>query len=331
MAHFTTAGKRYREGTDFSAFPASDVGVTSGGATFDHTAPAALPDGAYNRQFLFWDTGRRLTGKRRVRWTFNHPENWTTWNAVAWYGVPSTGPNGGEPVVSLDAYWVSNGTMDPTPIDGPGSSFVNGPGAGDVAWPWQGNDHQVRTQWGPATIRAKDHLQRTPADPQLDFSSLSQFTFGGDDSGFFQETDDDITSSGGITGIANTTAQQLTFAQGSGGLVLAGYVQPVLPRIDLSDALRDIIREAIFHRFKDRGDPSPEDIIRLKLIEESINVVRGERPTGDAFEGLVAAARTMSAAELKRTITATRATVSRGEAALKSLESLAANPQHPIG
>lgn len=41
-----------------------------------------------------WDTGRRITNKRKVRWTFNHPENWTDWRAIAWYGP---GGNGSRP------------------------------------------------------------------------------------------------------------------------------------------------------------------------------------------------------------------------------------------
>ena len=122
MAHFTTAGKRYREGTDYDSFGALDVGVTSPATTVDQTAPASLPDGKTTRSFLFWDTGRRVTNKRHVRWTFNHPDQWSSWNAVAWYGVGGNGPPGH--IVSLDTYWVGTGTLDPTPVDGPGSTFV---------------------------------------------------------------------------------------------------------------------------------------------------------------------------------------------------------------
>src|SRR5207248_9282720 len=110
MAHFTPAGKRYREGTDFASFGALDVGVTSPATTVDQTAPASLPDGAATRSFLFWDTGRRVTNKRHVRWTFNHPDQWSTWNAIAWYGV-SEG-NGPGHIVSLDASGAGPGTPD---------------------------------------------------------------------------------------------------------------------------------------------------------------------------------------------------------------------------
>src|SRR5262245_23268692 len=105
MAHFTTAGKRYREGTTYLSFGALDVGVTPPPApptTVEQTAPSELPDTPHNRKFLFWDTGRQVTNKRHVRWTFSHADEWTTWNAVAWYGVPPVGNGPGEPLVSFD-------------------------------------------------------------------------------------------------------------------------------------------------------------------------------------------------------------------------------------
>lgn len=335
MAHFTTAGKRYREGTAYASFGALDVGVTPPPApptTVEQTAPAELPDAGGARKFLYWDTGRRITNKRHVRWTFSHSDTWATWHAVAYYGVPPQG-NGGSPVVSLDAYWVGNGSLDPTPVDGPGSSFVDGP-AGQPAWPDGGNDHRVRTEWGDATIRALDHLRRSASDPELDFSSLTQLVYGGDDSSVFEENDDGLTAGNGVTGLASTTAHQLTFPQGSGGLVLAGYVRPVptyQPPIDWRELLEKLRREpgeSPLDRLKWYVDDSPVDLVALRRLVESLGRVREEQPGGgaveDPFGGVVARAREMSATELKRTISGTRATLRRGEAALKSLESLAA-------
>jgi hypothetical protein len=329
--HFTTAGKRYREGTAFAGFGALDVDVSGPSTTVDQTAPAFLPDGETQRGFLFWDTGRRITNLRHVRWTFSHLSDWSTWNAIAWYGVGGNGP--GQPIVSLDAYWVGQGTLDPTPIDGPGSSFVNGPGAGDTAWPWSGNDHQVRTQWGPATIRALDHLRRSVSDPQLDFSSLQTLIFGGDDSSVFNENDDGLGSSGGVvTGIAATTAQTLSFAQGAGASVMAGYVQPVASKVTFPGSLIELIDEAVLNNLVFTNvDPSPDDLVRLKLIVDSIDLVRGERVSADVFSGLVDAARGMSKAELTRTIAGTKATLARGEAALKSLQAIQAKAPAKVG
>jgi len=157
MGHFTTEGKRYREGSILDSFSSLDVGVPPPPAmptTVEQIAPKELNDGESTRAFLFWDTGRQVTGKRHVRWSFSHADQWSTWNAVAWYGL--LGPGGTpQPIVSLDAYWVDTGTLDPTPVDGPGSSFVNGVGAANVAWPGHGNDHEVRTKFGPATVRAR--------------------------------------------------------------------------------------------------------------------------------------------------------------------------------
>src|SRR5438874_13633894 len=100
MAHFTTAGKRYREGDILPGFGSVDLTITNPGTTFEQTAPASLKDQDNNtRNFLYWDTGRRITGKRKVRWTFNHPANWSEWNAFAWYGVPPPG-NGSDPTVT---------------------------------------------------------------------------------------------------------------------------------------------------------------------------------------------------------------------------------------
>ena len=324
MGHFTTKGKLLREGTDLSAFGSLDVTVTAAGTTVEQTAPPSLPDAdGVLRSFLYWDTGRRITGKRKVRWTFNHPTNWSEWPAAAYYGIPPTG-TGGTASVMVDAHWVGSGPINPTPIDGSGSTFVNAPGGTPGGWPGDGEDHVVRTQWGSATLRAKDHLQRNMGDPLLEFSSWQQLVYGGDAAGYFEENDDDITPGGGVTGIANSTSPFFSVAQNSGSFLMAGYVVPVKSGIDIFKKLIELIRAYDLGKFIDKGDPSPEDIIRLKLISESLDVVRGGTVTDfDAFEGLLDAAKKMKPAELKRTIAGTKATVLRGQAVVKTLEALA--------
>jgi hypothetical protein len=324
MGTFTTSGRRYAEGTLFPAFGNTDqiIPAASSGVSTTQQAPQALPDGGVNREFLFWDTGRRLTSVRTVRWTFNNPGNWTSWNAVAWYGPPGGGPP--NPTVGFNAFQVGSGPMDPTPVDGPGSTFVNGPD-GQLAWPYEGDEHEVRTEWGAEVVRALATLV-SGGGATLDFSSLMWLVPGGDDDdGVFQETDDGIPpGSTSIPGIASTTAQQLALPEGSGGAVLAGYVVPVSPVVHpprFIDQLIALVRTLNIPI--NNGDPSPDDVIRLKLIAESLDLVRGEVPKGDdAFDGLVEAANRMSAAELKRTIAGTRATLQRGEAALKTMEGL---------
>lgn len=106
----------------------------------------------------------------------------------------------------------------------------------------------------------------------------------------------------------------------------ARFRRPDRPDFDIFRKLIEILREHDLSKFfpPDRGDPSPEDIIRLKLISESLDLVRGGKVTkSDAFEGLLGAAKKMKPAELKRTIAGTKATLLRGQAALKSLEALA--------
>ena len=132
-----------------------------------------------------------------------------------------------------------------------------------------------------------------------------------------------------ITGIETLTGPNVTAPMGSGGIYLAGYVLPAPSSTppDLWRKFYEILRDpSIFKKFIDKGDPSPEDWIRLKLIAESLELVRGVKPTEiDAFEGLVAAAKKMAPAELKRTIAGTKSTLARGEAALKAMQALQAN------
>lgn len=327
MSQFSSSGKQYPSGDPMDGFGLTNVNVTTSGTTLEQMAAPSLPgpDGK-PLSFYFWDTGRRITNKRKVRWTFNHPENWSDWRAIAWYG-----PSGGKsvPQANTSAYWVGVSAMAPTPIDGAASTFVNGPGGTPLAWPYSGDDHVMRTEWGAATVHAKAHLQASSGSPQVDFSSWIQMVAGGDATGYFSETDDDIesTSSGsGVSGIVGSGSADFSVAMGAGAILVAGYVIPPLPDDHgLLGRLREVIAGGMLGKYIDMGDPSPEDIIRLKLISESLDLVRGERPTStDAFEALMDAARGMSAQELKRTIVSTQTTLRRGQAAVKYLESVAA-------
>lgn len=332
MSHFSSSAKQYSAANVLVGFGSINVNVTTAGTTLEQTAPPFLL-GPGNQQlgFLFWDTGRRVTTKRTVRWTFNHPENWTDWNAIAWYG--EVGPDGiPQPLVGTTAYWVGQSSMSPTPIDGPGSTFVNGPGAGNVAWPWQGDDHVVRTEWGNASLHAKPEMQRSSGEPTVKFSSWAQLVIGGDDTGFFSENDDTVSalsSGSGVSGLQDAGSADFAVAMGNGATLLAGYVTPQPPDLSgLLGRLREALAGGLLGKYIDKGDPSPEDVIRLKLISETIDMVRGQRPTStDAFEGLTEAGPKMSPQELKRTIVSTQTTLRRGQAAVKFLESLAAKAE----
>ena len=273
MAHFTTNGKQYPDGTIMPSFAGLDLTAIPAGTTIAQTAPPVLQDSTNNpRSFLFWDTGRRIT------------------------------------------------------IDGPGSTFVNGPGGTPVAWPWMGNDHQVRTEFGAATIHAKAHVQKSASDPSLNFSSWTWLVLGGDSSSYFDENDDNITSGSGVLGMANQTSPDFAAPKGSGGVLLGAYAAPGVTTVGpgIFEKLQALLTAISIGKYIDKGDPSPEDIIRLKLISESLDLVRGQHVTGDdAFAGLVGAAAKMSPAQLKSTIVETRATLLRGQAALRAIEGMA--------
>ena len=55
--------------------------------SFQNTADEYVTIGTQQYQFLFWNTGRRLTKKRRVLWNFSRP-GWSIWTATKWYGIP---------------------------------------------------------------------------------------------------------------------------------------------------------------------------------------------------------------------------------------------------
>ncbi|MBL8482596.1 MAG: hypothetical protein JNJ60_10385 [Rhodocyclaceae bacterium] len=328
MSHFSSSAQQLPGANPLIGFGSLNVDVTMTGTSLQQTAPPFLL-GSNNEQlaFLFWDTGRRITTKRTVRWSFNHPDQWTDWRAIAWYGMPGDGP--GQPLIGTTAYWIGNSTLMPTPIDGPASSFVNAPGGTPVAWPWNGDDHVVRTEWGAATLHAKGGMAGGPGSSSLDFSAWIQLVAGGDGNGYFSENDDNIdsiASGSGVSGIANSGSPDFAVGMGGGATLLAGYVTPPPPDLSgLIGKLREVIAGGLLGKYIDKGDPSPPDILRLKLISESIDMVRGEKPTStDAFEALTAAARAMSPQELKRTIVSTQTTLRRGQAAVKFMESLAA-------
>jgi hypothetical protein len=325
MGHFHASGKRFAEGTDLAAFGTvqGDWDPTGGE---DITAPALLPDTDGNRPFLFWDTGRRVTTKRRVVWTFHHGDEWSTWNATAWYGPPGSGPH--VPEVSATAYWVGTGLITPTPIQAPpASSFVNGPNAGQTAWPYEGNDHVVRTEWGPATLHMLDHVQRGATDPQLNFSSVLELVPGGDDSGYCAENDDDVTSSSGITGLASLGTQSVTFAHNAGATLLVGYVTPAPVSFRPPSGGGYGVGSVPWF---DRGDPAAFRQIVEQAVRELQDRVRSAVvDVPDTFEQLLRTARELGPNQLQSAILETKALLGRGEAALKSLEAMAKRTETP--
>ncbi len=319
MSTFRTIARLWPDGSSLDAFwPVDENDGVTAGNVYSRTAPLDLS----THRFLFWNTGRRITSKRKVRWTFNHPDDWTSWTGTAWYGTP--GPEGrATPIIDARGFSVSaDGALSPTPIDGVASNFENGPG-GQLAWPWEGDDHRVRTEWGVATIAAKATMPE--GVNTLNLLGWLVLSFGGDTTGYFDETDDPVPPEGGGLYASNLVPSPYSAAQGSGGNILGAYLRPAAtrPTLPWRDWFDDLVAGPGRPDYPIEFDPSPEDWIRLKLISSLLDRVRATQPS-DAPAALDAAAiARMSAAELKRAITQVRSALRRDEASLKALEAAA--------
>lgn len=312
MSSFHASCKNYPSGTDLpSGFSVNDT--FTGSIDFPITAAAYVG----TQPFLFWDTGRHVTNKRTVHWTFDHTDQWTNWSATAWYGTP--GGNGG-PYITAAAYHVGHAVLGPTPIAAPpASTFHNGPGAGDIAWPWLGNDHVVNTTWGAGTVHALDHM--TDGADSCEFGSWTKLIPGGDDSSVFEENDDDVTTSTGIFGVPAGAAGDYDYhyAATEGAAILAGYVTPVRGKVK-----RPGDEPGWWTKYFDRGDPAAYRIFVESVLEGIEKVAAGGADKApDLFVGVVERARSMSQAQLTRVAAEMRGIMNRGEAALKSVEALA--------
>jgi hypothetical protein len=321
MAHFTASSKNYPSGSDLPAGFSNDFSLTPpGGGTPPQFGPYPItaPSSVGNQPFLFWDTGRHVTNKRTVKWTFNHYDQWTNWIATAWYGPP--GGNGTSPLITAGSYWIGHGVLSPTPIQAPpASTFHNGPG-GEVAWPWNGDNHVANTTWGNGTVNALD--QETSGSSTLDFASWTQFIPGGDDNGFFDETDDGVTSSTGVFGVPASAPgdQNFAFTATHGATILASYVTPLPPHIPKGGGHGTVGGGVITV-----ADPSPFRQYLEQVLETLVKVTEAEGSvTPDLFVDLVDRAQKSTHAQLTRLAAETRAILARGEAALKNIEALAA-------
>ena len=152
---------------------------------FSDTAAEFATDGAQQYQFLFWNTGRRLTRRRSVRWTFSRT-SWGTWTATKWYGnLPGGGGSLGSPRVRADAFTIAgDAPLSGTPIDAALSTYAAGAYS-------LGDDHVIGTTAGGANVVAKDPfpgcgilgpqeitvIKRPPAKGSTDHLSLGEIVF----------------------------------------------------------------------------------------------------------------------------------------------------------
>lgn len=307
MDEFRTIAKLWPSGTDLDL--GTDSNILLGGATFSRHAAdfVTSPDGTKTYRFLFWNTGRHMTSQRRVKWIFSQL-GWGLWTATRWYGTPGGG-QGGPPRVHADAFTIGGDVpLAATPID-PSSTFAAG------AWPFNGNDHEIGTAAAGALVVPKDPYQITVTSA-YDFAGWLQLVFGGDDNGEFVETDTG-SAPGTATFFDHVAAGPFAVAAGASADLIASYGYLNRPR-----RLVDWFKELMKHPgdFNPVVDPSPEDRIRLRLLE---NLIRQTEPTqalSADLENLIKLAPQMSGEELKRASQSLKNTLDLGRTALAALD-----------
>lgn len=311
MDEFRTIAKLWPSGTELNL--GTDSNLLGGSATFTRDAPNFVTDGAQNYQFLFWNTGRHTTHKRRVRWNFS-VLGWGTWTATRWYGTPSGGA--GVPRVHADAFSIGGDVVfGATPIDAAASTFAPG------THPFNGDDHAIGTAGAGATVIAKDPFSN------YDFAGWLQLIWGGDATGEFVESD---SGSGGTIGGSGFYDQvdehSFAVAKGASADLLATYGHRRQDIVIDPGRIRDWFFESIFEgmggklEIPPKGDPSPMDRIRLKLLEQLLSQTQPGAGSGTDFQRLIEAAPNMSPAQLKQTVQSLKTTLDLGKTALSAIE-----------
>lgn len=327
MGQFKVRAKRYPDGASLDAYfltfdadftaPAHPLAVAQAYLYIGGATPTV--------QFLYWDTGRHITSKRRVQFHFNHPDNWDSWTATAWFGIPPTGPDGTPRKTAITkSHWIGHDLMTPTPINGLTSTFTNGP-QGQAAWPWMGDDHVARTEWGPTNLGARLDTHPYSGGPDLQFREWLQLVWGGDPSGEFEENDDELVpaSGGGPTTLSHGNPQ-LAIAEDASVDLIASYIQPTTstrPPINIRDRYRvpERIPGGIDRWWPPYADPAPEDWRRLEQLRALLDRVREPAGQTDIFTDIATRAGEMSSRERRLAVTQIRAALRRGEATLERL------------
>ena len=313
MDEFRTIAKIWPDGTALDlGTDETNLALHAGdSATFTRTAtPFVSSDGEHTYEFLFWNTGRHVTNKRTVIWNFS-VFGWGIWTATRWYGSPGNGP--GNPRVHADAFSLDGDDVlsTSTPIDGSASTFAPG------AWPFAGNDHEIGTADGPATVVAENVMSGK------DFAGWLQYVWGGDPSGDFVETDTGTSGSFGSSSFFTPVAagsHPFVAAQGESYNLLATYAPPAGPRVPWQVLLGEALANSVV-KIPLGGDPGPEDVIRLAVLGELLQLTRPGAGGGISdFQGVIEAAPSMSHAELTRTKQALQTTLELAKSALGAVE-----------
>jgi hypothetical protein len=306
MDEFRTTAKLWPDGADL------DLGIDSNTvtvpATFTRHAAnfVTTMDGSQTYQFLFWNTGRHLTNKRHVRWNFS-VGGWGLWTATRWYGTPPKNGDGKARVRADGFALAANAPLGPdTPIDDGASTFPAG------AWPFNGDDHVIGTAGGAVDLVARDPFH------SLQFAGWLRLIWGGDDMGEFVETDTGA-SPGSATFFEHSSGPFHVNAGGSEDL-LASYGNSStrsFPHIDLSDLFGS---RGIGDLPIGPGDPGPDDVIRLLLLQQLLRQSAPSQPAGPDFQRIIESAPTMAPEDLKRTKSSLQTSLDLGKTALSAID-----------
>lgn len=306
MSKFTVVTKLWPSGASLDLGTDETTLTVPPSASFDRHAAnfVVSPDGTHNYQFLFWNTGRHVTNKRHVHWDFS-AGGWGVWTATKWYGTP--GGTGGPPLVDVEPFSIGGDGLisgSGTAIDTAASTIPAG------AFPFSGNDHEIGTAGGAVTVAAKNPFA------SLQFAGWDQLIFGGDDSGEFDETD-----SGGSPGSASffpVGSGTFHVNQNGSANLLALYGNSSRSIIGILGNLGSILTNP---GPISRVDPSPEDRLRLAILEA---LLQQTAPVGGAsadLQALTEAAPRMSLDELNAALKSVQTTVAIGNTAVSAIQS----------
>ena len=273
---------------------------------FIRDAPALAPGtGAPNGyRFLFWNTGRRVTNKLKVTWTFKNLSSWTTWTAIRWYGIIDSGGVQNPKLLTTTAFATEDdASMSGTPIDSANSTFTDDPG-GQKAYPFGAppNDRMASTQWGAASVAALNPFPQQTVLNEYLFAGWLQLILGGDAIGEFPEDDDPIVGRGGFYSSHLATSPISVDMDATVDLMAVYRVNPItLPPIPILE--RDPIRRITFIEWILDYDRlvNPFPLTRIAAVPKDL-------------------LKSLSPAELKQAISSANTITRRMEAVTKSLE-----------
>jgi hypothetical protein len=308
MDEFTVTTKLWPSGANLDLGTDSNT-VTVPSSFNRHAANFVTSmDGTHNYQFLFWNTGRHVTNKRHVRWNFS-VGGWGLWNATRWYGTPPGIGNGGPSRVLVEPFTLGGNEMimTNTPINGPASVFAPG------AYPFMGNDREIGTASGLATVVAKDPFN------DLQFAGWLQLLWGGDDTGEFIETD--TGDSPGSPTFYPIGSGPFTVPSGQSADLLATYGNSTNPPSGFIDIrnIYEAIREFNFGP-ENPGDNAVVDRIRLSILGQLFQKAQPAGPAGPDFQRFIDAAPRMNHEELNRAKQSVQTTLDLGKTALSVLD-----------